>query len=214
MKDRRRPHFVAMLFAALLVLTSYGAELTIADDPLKKTAAEKGFVSLFDGKSLDGWHIMNAGKFKAEDGVIKLEGGRGWLRSDKEYADFVLRLEVRWMKPKQDSGVFLRASEEGKNWPSRRYEVQCENSERIARLFGASHQRDVQTAFNALNGKLGEWNSFEIHCQGPNVTVWLNGTEVTTSDSLKHLDGYIGLQGEGGWLEFRNIRVKSLIATN
>src|SRR5437868_2708369 len=86
------------------------------------------FTSLFDGKSLAGWHVMNGAKFVAEDGVIKLHGGSGWLRSDREYADFVLKLEVRWMKPRQDSGIFLRASKEGKNWPDRRYEVQCENS--------------------------------------------------------------------------------------
>src|SRR5262245_13106927 len=84
---------------------------------LADTLAADGFESLFDGKSLAGWHVMNRGKFTAEDGVIKLRGGSGWLRSDKEYSDFVLQLEVRWLKPRQDSGIFLRASKEGKNWP-------------------------------------------------------------------------------------------------
>jgi len=37
---------------------------------------ENGFKSLFNGKSLDGWEIMNDGKFAAEDGVIKLNGGQ------------------------------------------------------------------------------------------------------------------------------------------
>jgi hypothetical protein len=80
---------------------------------------EEGFVSLFDGKTLDGWHLMNGAKFVAEDGVIKLNDGLGWLRSDKEYSDFVLRLEFRFMKPKQDGGVFLRSNTAGENWPSR-----------------------------------------------------------------------------------------------
>ena len=72
---------------------------------------EEGFVSLFDGKTLDGWHLMNGAKFVVEDGVIKHNEGHGWLRSDKEYADFILRLEFRFLKPKQDGGVFLRASQ-------------------------------------------------------------------------------------------------------
>ncbi|NLS92346.1 MAG: hypothetical protein GXX96_09300, partial [Planctomycetaceae bacterium] len=43
--------------------------------------AEEGFVSLFDGKTLDGWHLMNGAKFVVEDGVLKHDVGLGWLRS-------------------------------------------------------------------------------------------------------------------------------------
>ncbi len=129
------------------------------------TKPEEGFVSLFDGKSLKGWEVMNKAKFVAEDGVIKLHGGSGWLRSDEEYGDFVLRLEVRWMKPKQDSGIFLRTSKEGKNWPNRRYEVQCENSQRVAHIFGAKCVRDPKKAEQLLKPPK-EWNTFEVTCQG------------------------------------------------
>jgi len=171
---------------------------------------EKGFTPLFDGKSLDGWHVMNGAKFVAEDGVIKLNGGRGWLRSDKEYSDFVLRLQVRFMKPKQDGGVFLRASKEGGNWPSRRYEVQSENSPRMAKIFGAKYELDVELAQKALKTD-GEWNEYEITLLGPRIEVRLNGELVTTSDDLSKLTrGYIGLQGEGGYHEYRNIRIKEL----
>ena len=92
-------------------------------------------------------------------------GGGGWLRSDREYEDFVLKLEVRWLKPRQDSGIFLRASKEGKNWPDRRYEVQCENSQRVAMIFGAKHTIDAKKAF-ALLKEPKEWNTFEIRCAG------------------------------------------------
>ncbi len=174
------------------------------------SSVEEGFVSLFDGKSLDGWVIMNGGKFVAEDGVIKLNGGGGWLRSEKEFANFVLKLEVRWMKPKQDSGVFLRASKEGNNWPDRKYEVQCENSERIATLFGANHDRDGELAVKTLKGEPGEWNTYEIKCDGAKCEIKLNGVLVTTSDALTIPKGYIGLQGENGLLEFRQFRIAEL----
>ena len=117
--------------------------------PIVSVAAEKpeeGFTSLFDGKTLDGWHLMNDAKFVAEDGVIKLNGGLGWLRSDKEYSDFILRLEFRFMKPKQDGGVFLRSNTAGKPWPSRKYEVQIENTVRMAKIFGAKHDLNVELA--------------------------------------------------------------------
>jgi hypothetical protein len=177
-----------------------------ADEPPK---AEEGFVRLFDGKTLKGWEVMNGAKFVAEDGVIKLHGGGGWLRSEEEYDDFVLRLEVRWMKPKQDSGIFIRASKEGKNWPDRRYEVQCENSPRVAHIFGTKCTRDAKKAEALLKPPM-EWNTFEVTCTGTRCEVKFNGEPVSTGEDLKNLKGYIGLQGEGGELEFRNIRIKKL----
>lgn len=193
------------LDAALAIAIVFGVATAHAEQP----ADERGFVSLFDGRTLAGWHLMNGAKFVAEDGVIKLNGGRGWLRSDKQYDDFTLRLELRFMKPKQDGGVFLRASKEGKGWPSRRYEVQSENSRRMARLFGAKYDLDVELAQKALK-PVGEWNEYEIKVAGSNLEVRLNGELVTTSSDLGKLTrGYIGLQGESGFHEYRNIRIRA-----
>ncbi len=179
--------------------------LAVADEP--KT--EKGFVSLFNGKSLDGWEIMNKGKFSVKEGVIKLDGGSGWLRSDKQYSNFVLRVDLRFMKKNQDGGIFLRATKEGGNWPKQRYEVQCHNDGSMARLYGTKYKLNRELAQKVLR-KPGEWNSYDIKCDGKNIEVRLNGELVTTSDGLSRLTGYIGLQGERGYLEFRNIRIKKL----
>jgi hypothetical protein len=152
---------------------------------------------------------MNGAKFAAVGGVLKNDGGNGWLRSDKEYADFVLRLEVRWLKPRNDSGVFLRAGKEGDNWPNRKYEVQAENSERIVHVFGANCKRDAAKAFKLLKPDK-EWNSLEIKCQGTKCEVKLNGEVAATADDLKHARGHLGFQGEGGQLEWRNLRIQEL----
>ncbi len=177
--------------------------------PAAAEAPPEGFVSLIDGKTLKGWEVMNKGKFTAEDGLIKLRGGGGWLRSEQEYDNFVLRLDVRWLKPRQDSGIFLRASKEGRNWPDRRYEVQCENTGRVAMLFGARYKLDKGKAAKVLR-PVNEWNTFEVRCVGATCEVRLNGELVCTSDDLKRPRGYIGLQGEGGQLDFRNVFIKRL----
>lgn len=172
--------------------------------------AEEGFVSLFDGKTLGGWHLMNGAKFVVEDGVLKHNEGRGWLRSDKEYADFIVRLEFRFMKPKQDGGVFLRSVKEGKNWPNQKYEVQVENTRRMAMIFGAKHDLNVELVQKALK-PVGEWNKYDIKIVGSRIEVRLNDELVTTSDSATTLKrGYLGLQGEDGAHEYRNIRIKDL----
>jgi len=180
------------------------------DVSLAADKTEKGFVSLFDGKTLDGWHLVNGAKFFVEDGVIKHNDGLGWLRSDKEYADLILRLELRFLEPKQDGGVFLRAVKEGKNWPDRKYEIQCENTARMATIFGAKHELNVELARKALKPD-GEWNGYEIKIVGSEVEVRLNGKLVATSNSANALRrGYLGLQGENGSHEYRRFRIKDL----
>ena len=172
--------------------------------------AEEGFVSLFDGKTLDGWHLMNGAKFVVEDGAIKHNEGHGWLRSDKEYADFTLRLEFRFLKPKQDGGVFLRAGMEGKDWPDRKYEVQVENTRRMATIFNTKNDLNVELTQKALK-PVGEWNEYDIKIVGPRIEVRLNGELVSTSNSADTLKrGYVGLQGENGAHEYRNFRIKNL----
>jgi hypothetical protein len=187
------------LVAAVLICLPLSA--AFADDKDKKE------VSLFDGKTLTGWHVMNGGKFEAKDGMIQLRGGSGWLRSDKEYADFVLTLEVRWLKEKQDSGIFLRSGMEGKNWPDKKVEVQVENTERVAMLFGTKFKLDKEKAAKALK-PLNEWNEYVIRCVGKECEVKLNGVVVCTSDDVKLEKGYLGIQGENGNLDFRNIRLQ------
>jgi hypothetical protein len=172
--------------------------------------AEEGFVSLFDGETLEGWHLMNDAKFVVEDGVIKLNGGSGWLRSDKEFTDFILRLELRFMKPKQDGGVFLRSSIEGENWPNQKYEVQCENTNRMAKIFGAEHDLNVELTKQALKPD-GEWNAYDIKLIGSTIEVRLNGELVSSSEKMDQLkSGYLGFQGENGFHEYRHIRIKDL----
>lgn len=172
--------------------------------------AEKGFVSLFDGRTLAGWHLENGAKFVPEDGVLKHNEGRGWLRSDKEYGDFELRLEFRFMKPGQDGGVFLRAKNEGNDWPDRKYEVQVENTTRMASIFGSKFDLDVDLVKKVLKPD-GEWNEYDIRAVGPRIEVRLNGELVSSTIDAGGLKrGYLGLQGENGAHEYRNFRIREL----
>lgn len=193
-------------FVFLIILTGIFSSL------LSCTAekADDEFNTLFDGKSLNGWHLMNDAQFVAEEGVIKLNGGTGWLRSEKQYSDFILKLEFRFMKPVQDGGVFLRTTLEGENWPEEFYEVQVENSERMAMIWGTEYDLNVELTQQVLKPD-GEWNEYEIKVVGPKIEVMLNGKLVSTAEDMDdRTKGYIGLQGENGIHEYRNIRIKEL----
>src|SRR5438552_1178043 len=76
----------------------------------------QGFEPLFNGKDLTGWKVSKGGKMSvwgAENGILFVNGsGGGWLMTEKEYADFELRLEFK-LPPKGNSGVALRSKMDG-----------------------------------------------------------------------------------------------------
>lgn len=207
-------------------LARHGIEPTEApperiDPYAKKTKGNdaKQPIKLFNGWNLDGWSIQNGGRFSVKDGVLKLDGGTGWLRSDKTYADFKLVIEFRFLEEKANSGVFVRTgptSKQDKNgWPDNGYQVQCMDTltgKPLATMlpYGAppfQHESDLKALKQAYQ-PAGEWQTFEISAKGETLEVKLNRVIVTTAKSIKNREGHIGIQGENGLLEFRKIELQ------
>lgn len=92
-------------------------------------ADEEGFVSIFDGKTLDGWHVSaksghsrttkntSGGKWEVVEGAITgtqdVPGNGGLVLTDKKYSEFEIILEMK-NDFGPDSGLFLRSTEDGK----------------------------------------------------------------------------------------------------
>ena len=186
------------------------------------TLAEPAFTPLMT--SLDGWTLLNAdaGSFILENGTLKVSGDRGWLRSPREYTDFVLRVDFRFLEPSSDSGIFLRV-EPGTDfilgWPGDAYQVQVRdisenpgnNPLPLAHIYrhvvpdgNTIYNRDMLDA--AYTG-VGEWQQYEIRVLDRQMTVSLNGTVITTALDLDNLAGYIGFQSERGTIEYRNLSI-------
>ena len=185
--------------------------------------AGDGFVSLFDG-TLNGWVIENEGKFTVRDGLLRVEAPAGWLRSEREYGDFQVRLEFRFLTDDADSGLFIRAAvgpSFGRGWPNGSYQVQMRNPigpsrfPPIGGLFrhgmppGTVTFDPAQAA--ALSKPTGEWQLLEAAVVGERLTVRLNGTEITRAADLVPRRGFIGLQGETGALELRAIGIREQV---
>jgi hypothetical protein len=154
-------------------------------------------------------------------------GGGGNLLSDKEYADFILRLEFK-LDPGSNNGVGIRAPLEG-DASSLGMEIQIldDTAPQYADLRPAQYCGSIYDVVPARRGALkqaGEWNEEEITCVGRHVKVRLNGqviVDVNLNDVtdpkilanhpglLRH-SGRIGLLGHTDYVEFRNIRIKEL----
>ena len=185
------------------------------------TEAERaeGWISLFDGKSLDGWWIQGSNKkaFQVKDGAIEWAGlGGSMLMTRDRYDDFILRLEWKIIKG-GNSGIFLRASRANRaSKIGMEFQLQGDyGREPEKHITGAIY--DV-AAPRVNAGKLPlEWNNVEITLDGPQLKAVLNDQVVQDrnldeNEELRYRlrRGFIGLQDHGRYVAFRNIRIKAL----
>jgi hypothetical protein len=181
---------------------------------------------LFNGKDLDGWVLYVAPEdgvaatdvFKVSDGKIVVAGKPfGYMRTEKEYADYKLHAEWRWIGAATNSGIFQRVQEGDRIWPSV-VEVQLQGGHAGDLLgMGGTALAHVDPKAPGLFYKVrasgespekpeGEWNSADVEVTGTNVKVWVNGKFVNEAEGL-FTKGCIALQSEGGPLEFRNVYI-------
>jgi hypothetical protein len=183
-------------------------------------------VPLFDGKSLNGWVVENttAGNFSVRDGVLRVEGPQGWLRSVDQYGNFDLRVEFRFLTDDADSGVFVRAPGPASNifmrgWPANAYQIQTRDISRNKTTnpiwIGNLYRHRVapgETTYDAeaaqrASRPTGEWQRFDIEVVDDRITVTLNGTPTTRASGIVNPRGHIGLQGETGIVEYRVVEL-------
>ena len=189
--------------------------------------AEEGFVSLFDGRSLDGWTLL--GKkgegYGVKNGVLFCtEDGGGNLLSKKTYSDFVFRFEFR-LPPGGNNGIAIRAPFQSGSLAYKGMEVQVldDTAEKYAKLEPGQYNGSVYKVIRAQRGALrpvGEWNRDEIR----HGRIVLNGVVIVDADldsiddpkvlkahpGIKNESGHIGFLGHNDFVEFRNIRMKEL----
>lgn len=183
-----------------------------------------GWTPLFTGTDLSNFEVVGSpeGFVVTEEGVLRSEGGRGgdWMRSKKQYSDFVLHVEWR-VSPGGNSGVFIRAASEGAPWETG-HECQISNEQPPRDDLHCTGSLYGTVAANPRPDETPEvWRTYDIHCVGTRITVIVDDMRTVDVDAAeveairdKPLVGYIGLQdshtGEGYWVEYRNVWVKEL----
>lgn len=197
---------------------------------LRAQPAEPGFTALFDGSTLNGWKLVRGRGpgYVVENGVIVCPAdGGGNLYTEREYANFVLRLEWRLWEG-GNNGIGIRAPLEGDAaYLGMEIQVLDDESGKYRDLKPTQYTGSIYDVFPAKRGfvrRNGEWNTYEITADGPRVKVVLNGETVMDSDlnsvkdeavlkrhpGLRRASGHIGFLGHGTRVEFRRIRVREL----
>lgn len=188
--------FFSSLFLCALVATPFAVSL--ADDA--------PWNPLFNGRDLTGWVSVNDGVFQVVDGNLHLAKGNGWLRTGKEYKDFVLELEWRALTEKYDSGIFVRSGAEGKPWPDGGWQINIKGNQMGALLKGS---RIVVPAENEPE-PTNKWVKFRIEVKGKKITLFVNGEKAWENEALDRESGYIGIEAEDNAFDFKDIRIQEL----
>lgn len=233
-----RGPFVGLLVAAV-VLGVMCVQTSPAAAPAGASPGKAKAVPLFTSQDassgeLAGWKVFSEDP-KAKpgdvwrlgtDGVLTCRGKpRGYLATQKAFADFTLRLEWRWPKEKMGSGgVLVRMTGPDRIWP-KSLEAQINAGDAgdfwgldgygltgpAERLKALSHpQFGKLTNLKKTAGMEkppGEWNRYEIVAHGDTVTLTINGREVNRATGCDLAPGRILLTAEGDEYFFRNVEL-------
>lgn len=215
-----------------------GVVVSVAVAGFAGAQGTEGWVSLFDGMTLNGWSVHSGfAKYAAEDGAIVGTAVQGspnsFLCTDKEYGDFVLEFEVK-CDPALNSGVQFRShvakeemywilrNEKGEPWPQkipadRVYGYQVEIATAKSRSCGGVYDEARRAFFiadirkneaAAAAFKDNEWNKYRIECKGSAMKTFVN--DVPCADFRDSFDaqGIIGLQVHGLAKDFKPYQVR------
>ena len=188
------------LLLALALSACGGAPTTTGGAEAAGGAGDDGWVSLFDGETLSGWHGYNRTDVPAawtvRDGALHFDpdaADGGDLMADGAYDDFELELEWR-IEDCGNSGVFYRGDEGPALDAPWRTALEAQILDDACNPDGAypSHRAgalyDLYVPAEAAARPAGEWNRLRVVADGDRVEHWLNGRQVVAAE-----------QGGAGW---------------
>lgn len=164
---------VALMLASAL-LVSFGA---VAGEG----SEAKGWISLFDGKTLEGWKASGEKpeSFSVKDGVIAAEGGRSHLFyvgpvANHNFKNFELNVSVM-TTPGSNSGIYFHSEWKANGWPEKGYEAQINNTHsdwrKTGSLYGIDDNRNSPVKDN-------EWFRYRMIVKDKRITLKINGETI------------------------------------
>ena len=209
----------------LVAITSLLALAGCRSTPGTTSPDEK--VMLWNGTDFTGWYRYVADPtvdvndvWRIRNHVIRCSGKPdGYMRTENRYKNYRLHVEWRWPEQTANSGVLLHMSGPDQLWPTC---IECQlkagNAGDFVLMNGAGltvngiDRQDPSKQFVAIEKKspigekpAGQWNVYEIHCKKGKIRCFVNGILQNEGTKAKPSSGWIGLQSEGGPIEFRNI---------
>lgn len=233
--DRKSPLFAE----GPIELQTHGGEIRWRNIQIRELNSEQAnaelsvrggqvFETVFNGNDLSGWIGATDG-YEVIDGAIRCKKGSGGnLLTEREYTDFVARVEFR-LPPGGNNGLAIRAPLKG----DAAYKAMCElqvldnTAKKYENLDPRQYHGSVYGVVAAARGYLrpvGEWNFQEVTVKGSQIKVELNGNVITDADvstvkeymadkphpGITRPKGHFGFAGHGDAVEYRTVLIREL----
>lgn len=187
-------------------------------------AVEKGFTSIWDGKTFDGWKksVENPDSWVIEDGVIVTRGPRSHLFYDGElgpFKNFELKVDVM-VEHNSNGGIYFHTKYQETGWPSAGFETQVNVSHKDWKKTGSVYGV-ASIGFAPVQDKV--WWTQHIIVDGKTVTVKINDVivvEYVEPEGAVPSEKFDRVLGKGTFalqchdpdsvVRYKNIRVKKL----
>jgi len=187
---------------------------------LQLVQTEDDFKPIFDGKTLNGWHMLPGGKWDVRDGMIvgtslKSELNHGLLLSNDQYSDFEIRFKFCIITG--NSGFYFRSEKVTSKVGVNGFQAEIDQSLNISGLYETGGRTwvikpnpdQIETLY-----KKNDWNEMSVTAIGKDITVMLNGKKsVELKDDPGRLKGHFALQLHGGMameVMFKDLEIKDL----
>ncbi|HEY0681942.1 MAG TPA: DUF1080 domain-containing protein [Steroidobacter sp.] len=189
---------------------------------------------LFDGKSLNGWRVINGtASYEVVDGAIvgttKAGTPNSFLATDKTYGDFILEFEAKQTVGPSNSGVQFRSQSKPEVMEGRVHGPQMDLDPSERQWTGGLYDEAMTGwwypgTLNPQPGlyKFNEWNKIRIEAIGPSMRTWVNGELSAYVLDPTYKEGFIALQVHsidkpdeaGRKIHWRNLRIKQTSAAS
>jgi hypothetical protein len=197
---------LAILFFGLGLTPGLTLGLTPGLTPGLTLAAQAGWKTLLDGRTMDQWTPIGMANWRPVDGAIQADNGMGgFLVSKVPYGDFELRAEF-WVTPDANSGIFIRGQDPKQVTAMNAYEVNIYDM-RPDQTYRTGGIVDVAKPMRMVNAG-NQWNTFEITAKGPRLVVRLNNMPMVDVQDTKYARGVIALQAGAGTVKFRKVEIR------
>ena len=192
--------------------------------------AQKGWISLFNGKDFTGWKVGgDQTTFQIKDGALVANGPVAHAFYDgpvnhHDFKNFELMVDVM-TAPNSNGGIYFHTEYQERGFPRKGFEVQVNTTHRDPIKSGSLyHVKDIGEDVIKEITKDNEWFTEHIIVQGDTVTIKLNGKEVVKwtqpadwnggrEGAGRVIDhGTIAFQGHdpNSTVHYKNVRIKLL----
>jgi hypothetical protein len=207
-------------------------------------AEDSGTMSLFNGKDLTGWHVdvpemdkdpQAKNPFIVRDGMlVSLGTPGGHLITDKEYKNYRLEIDYRFVDKPGNCGVLVHSSKPRALYDMFPQSLEVQMASGDAGDFWCIREditvpdmevrrgpkenwgtdgdklRRIKNLTDDAENPVGEWNSMIIECQGDTIKVFMNDELVNEGTACTASKGQIAIQAEGTEVEFSKIELTEL----